>query len=154
MLRGLRKASSNWLGRIIMAAGVVVLVVIFGPWGVRGLFRGFGASTVAKIGRPEISIEQFRQQYNERLQQLGQQLRRPITPDQARALGLEQQILSQMIAGAALDEPPRERGLGMSDADVVKHIKEDPSFRGLNGEFDENRFQQLIRQAGYSEPRF
>jgi peptidyl-prolyl cis-trans isomerase D len=42
----------------------------------------------------------------------------------------------------------------MSDADVVKHIKEDPSFRGLNGEFDENRFQQLIRQAGYSEPRF
>jgi peptidyl-prolyl cis-trans isomerase D len=154
MLRGLRQASSNWLGRIIMAAVVLFLVISFGIWGIGDIFRGFGVTTVAKIGRTEISIEQFRQQYNERLQQLGQQLRRPITPDQARALGLEQQILSQMIAGAALDERARQLGLGMSDADVVKHIKEDPAFHGLNGEFDENRFQQLIRQAGYSEPRF
>ncbi|MBV9969498.1 MAG: SurA N-terminal domain-containing protein [Xanthobacteraceae bacterium] len=154
MLRGLRKASANWLGRIIMAAVVLFLVISFGIWGIGDIFRGFGISTVAKIGRTEISIDQFRQQYNERLQQLGQQLRRPITPDQARALGLEQQILSQMIGGAALDERVRQLGLNMSDTDVVKHIKEDPAFRGLNGEFDENRFQQLIRQAGYSEPRF
>jgi peptidyl-prolyl cis-trans isomerase D len=154
MLRGLRQASSNWLGRIIMAAVVLFLVISFGIWGIGDIFRGFGVSTVAKIGRTEISIEQFRQQYNERLQQLGQQLRRPITADQARALGLEQQILSQMIGGAALDERARQLGLGMSDADVVKHIKEDPAFRGPNGEFDENRFQQLIRGAGYSEPRF
>ena len=154
MLRGLRKASANWLGRIIMAAVVLFLVISFGIWGIGDIFRGFGISTVAKIGRTEISIDQFRQQYNERLQQLGQQLRRPITPDQARALGLEQQILSQMIGGAALDERARQLGLNMSDTDVVKHIKEDPAFRGLNGEFDENRFQQLIRQAGYSEPRF
>jgi peptidyl-prolyl cis-trans isomerase D len=154
MLRGLRQASSNWLGRIIMAAVVLFLVISFGIWGIGDIFRGFGVSTVAKIGRTEISIDQFRQQYNERLQQFGQQLRRPITPDQARALGLEQQILSQMIAGAALDERARQLGLNMSDTDVVKHIKEDPAFRGLNGEFDESRFQQLIRQAGYSEPRF
>jgi peptidyl-prolyl cis-trans isomerase D len=154
MLRGLRQASSNWLGRIIMAAVVLFLVISFGIWGIGDIFRGFGVSTVAKIGRTEISIEQFRQQYNERLQQLGQQLRRPITADQARALGLEQQILSQMIGGAALDERARQLGLGMSDADVVKHIKEDPAFRGPSGEFDENRFQQLIRGAGYSEPRF
>jgi peptidyl-prolyl cis-trans isomerase D len=81
MLRGLRQASSNWLGRIIMAAVVLFLVISFGIWGIGDIFRGFGVSTVAKIGRTEISIEQFRQQYNERLQQLGQQLRRPITPD-------------------------------------------------------------------------
>jgi peptidyl-prolyl cis-trans isomerase D len=154
MLRGLRKASSNWLGRIIMAAVVLFLVISFGIWGIADIFRGFGVSTVAKIGSTEISIDQFRQQYNERLQQLGQQLRRPITADQARALGLEQQILSQMIAGAALDERARQLGLGMSDADVVKHIKDDPAFRGPNGEFDENRFQQLIRNAGFTEPRF
>ncbi len=137
-----------------MAAVVLFLVVSFGIWGIGDIFRGFGVSTVAKIGRTEISIDQFRQQYNERLQQLGQQLRRPITPDQARALGLEQQILSQMIAGAALDERARQLGLGMSDADVVKHIKDDPAFRGINGEFDESRFQQLIREAGFTEPRF
>jgi peptidyl-prolyl cis-trans isomerase D len=154
MLRGLRQASSNWLGRIIMAAVVLFLVISFGIWGIGDIFRGFGVFTVAKIGKTEISIDQFRNQYNERLQRIGQQLGRPITPDQARALGLEQQILGQMVAEAALDERARQLGLNISDKDVAKRITEDPAFRGLNGQFDENRFQQLIRQAGFSEQRF
>jgi peptidyl-prolyl cis-trans isomerase D len=137
-----------------MAAVVLFLVISFGIWGIGDIFRGFGVFTVAKIGKTEISIDQFRNQYNERLQRLSQQLRRPITPDQARALGLEQQILSQVIAEAALDERARQLGLGISDADVAKRIREDPAFRGINGQFDESRFQQLIRQAGFSEQRF
>ncbi len=59
-----------------------------------------------------------------------------------------------MIAEAALDERARQLGLNISDKDVAKRITEDPAFRGLNGQFDENRFQQLIRQAGFSEQRF
>jgi peptidyl-prolyl cis-trans isomerase D len=154
MLRGLRQASSNWLGRIIMAAVVLFLVISFGIWGIGDIFRGFGVFTVAKIGRTEISIDQFRQQYNDRLQRISQQLGRPITPDQARALGIEQQILGQMVAEAALDERARQLGLGISNEEVAKRIKEDPAFRGFNGQFDESRFQQLIRQAGFSEQRF
>jgi peptidyl-prolyl cis-trans isomerase D len=109
---------------------------------------------VAKIGRTEISIDQFRQQYNERLQQIGQQMRRPITPDQARALGIEQQILSQMVAEAALDEQVRKLGLGISVDQINNRIMDDPAFRGMNGKFDLSRFQQLVRQAGFSEQRF
>src|SRR5580700_5461932 len=154
MLRGLRKASSNWLGRIIMAAVVLFLIISFGIWGIGDIFRGFGVYTVAKIGRTEISVDQFRNQYNERLQRFGQQLGRPITPDQARALGLEQQILGQMVAEAALDERARQLGLGISDAEVAKRITQEPAFRGVNGQFDQNVFQQVIRQAGFSEQRF
>jgi peptidyl-prolyl cis-trans isomerase D len=154
MLRGLRQASSNWLGRIIMAAVVLFLVISFGIWGIGDIFRGFGVFTVAKIGRTEISIDQFRQQYNDRLQRISQQLGRPITPDQARALGIEQQILSQMVAEAALDERARQLGLGISDAEVAKRITDDPAFRGINGQFDPSRFQQLVRQAGFTEQRF
>jgi peptidyl-prolyl cis-trans isomerase D len=137
-----------------MAAVVLFLIISFGIWGIGDIFRGFGVFTVAKIGKTEISIDQFRNQYNEQLQRLSQQFRRPITPDQARALGLEQQILGQMIAETALDERTRQLGLGISNDAVAKRIKEDPTFHGPNGEFDENRFQQIIRQAGYSEQRF
>jgi peptidyl-prolyl cis-trans isomerase D len=154
MLRGLRQASSNWLGRIIMAAVVLFLIISFGIWGIGDIFRGFGVYTVAKIGRTEISIDQFRQQYNDRLQQIGQQMRRPITPDQARALGIEQQILSQMVAEAALDEQTSKLGLGISVDFMGKRITDDPSFHGLDGKFDPSRFQQLIRQAGFTEQRF
>ncbi len=59
MLRGLRKASSNWLGKLVMAVVVGFLVVSFAIWGIGDIFRGFGRSTVAKIGGTEITIEQF-----------------------------------------------------------------------------------------------
>ncbi len=52
-----------------MAAVVLFLVISFGIWGIGDIFRGFGVFTVAKIGKTEISIDQFRNQYNERLQQ-------------------------------------------------------------------------------------
>ena len=154
MLRGLRKASSNWLGKVVMAAVVGFLIISFGIWGSGDIFRGFGVSAVAKVGRTEISIEQFRTRYNEQLQQLGRQLGRPVTPDQARAFGLDQQTLGQMIASAALDERARQLRLGISNEAVAKQITSDPAFRGFNGEFDRNTFLQRIRDIGYTEQRF
>jgi len=154
MLRGLRKASSNWVGKVIMAAVVGFLIISFGIWGIGDIFRGFGVYTVAKIGRTEISVDQFRFLYNERLQQLSRQAGRPITPDQARAFGLEQQLLNQMIAAAALDERARQLRLGISDAEVVKQIKAEPAFRGINGQFDQSTFLQRIHEIGYTEQRF
>ena len=154
MLRGLQKASANWLGKIIMAAVVLFLGASFAIWGIGDIFRGFGVSTVAQVGSTEIGIEQFRQFYNDRLQQLARRLGQPITPDQARARGYDRQILNQVIAEAVLDERARQLGLGMSDAEIARQITQDPSFRGPAGQFDQQRFLYLIRQAGYTEQRF
>jgi peptidyl-prolyl cis-trans isomerase D len=70
MLRGIRNASANWLGRIVMGVVMTLLAGSFAVWGINDIFRGYGGSTVAKIGGTEIPIEQFRQTYNDRLQQL------------------------------------------------------------------------------------
>src|SRR3981081_1358798 len=114
MLRGLRKASSNWLGKTIMSVVMGVLIVSFGVWGIADIFRGFGRSKRATIGHTEISVEQFRQLYTDRLQQIGRQFGRPLTSDQARAFGLDRQVLQQTIAEAALDEEARRLGVGQS----------------------------------------
>jgi peptidyl-prolyl cis-trans isomerase D len=154
MLRGLRKASSNWLGKVIMAAVVGFLVISFAIWGIGDIFRGFGRSTVAKIGRTEITIEQFRLQYNDKLQQYGRQLGRPISTDQARAMGLDRLVIAQLIADIVLDERVRALGLNLSDAEVAKQITTDPTFQGPNGQFDRFRFEAMIRNAGFTEARF
>src|SRR6185437_10078310 len=122
MLRGIRKASSNWLGKIVMTVVMGLLIVAFGIWGIADIFRGFGQSTVAKIGGVEISTEQFRQNYNDRLQQISRQFGRSLTPDQVRAFGLDRQVLQQMIAEAALDEDARRKGLNESDDEVRRQI--------------------------------
>ena len=150
----MRKASSNWLGKTIMAVVMGVLIVSFGVWGIADIFKGFGQSTLAKVGGTEISAEQFRQIYTDKLQQLGRQLGRPLTSEQARAFGLDRQVLQQTLAEAALDEEARRMGLGQSDAEVMRSIYSDPNFRGLNGQFDPARFQSLIRQFGYTEQRY
>src|SRR4051812_31726528 len=154
MLRGMRKASSNWLGRIVMAVVLGMIAVSFAIWGIGDIFRGFGRSTVAKIGSTEITVEQFRQLYNDRLQQLGRELRRPITPDQARLLRLDQQLSGQLVAEAALDQRARQLRLNVSDAEIARQITNDPTFKGATGQFDRARFEQIIRGAGFTEQRF
>lgn len=154
MLRGLRKASSNWLGKSILAAVVGFLIISFAIWGIGDIFRGFGRSTVAKIGRIELTVDQFRMLYNDRLQQFARQLGRPISGDQARAMGIDRLVLSQIVAEFLLDERARQLGLALSDAEVSRYITNDPSFRGPNGQFDRFRFEQIIRNAGYTEARY
>ena len=111
MLRGLRTASRNWLGKVVMVVVVGFLVISFAIWGIGDIFRGFGRSTLAKIGPTEISVEQFRTLYNERLQQYARQLGRSIGAEQARALGLDRLITSQLVAEILLDERARQLGL-------------------------------------------
>jgi peptidyl-prolyl cis-trans isomerase D len=150
----MRKASSNWLGKTIMSVVMGLLIVAFGFWGIADIFKGFGQSTLAKIGHTEISTEQFRQLYTDRLQQIGRQFGRPLTPDQARAFGLDRQVLQQMVAEAALDEDARRLGLGQSEAEVKRMIFSDPNFKGPTGAFEPVRFTQTLREFGYTEQRY
>jgi peptidyl-prolyl cis-trans isomerase D len=150
----MRKASSNWLGKTIMSVVMGVLIVSFGVWGIADIFKGFGQSTLATVGRTEISANEFRQLYTDKLQQLSRQFGRPLTMDQARAFGLDRQLLQQTIAEAALDEEARRLGLGQSDAETMRVIFGDPNFKGVNGNFDPVRFQSMIRQFGFSEQRY
>lgn len=154
MLRGIQKASSGWIGKTIMAAVMGLLVISFAIWGIGDIFRGFGQSHLAEIGDTEIGIEQFRTYYNDRLSQLGRRMGRSITPDQARALGLDRQILGQLVAETALDQKARDMNLGVSDALVSDKITADPAFQGVNGKFDRARFEYGIRELGFTEPRF
>ena len=131
-----------------------LLIVAFGIWGIADIFHGFGQSTLATVGGTEISTEQFRQIYTDRLQQIGRQFGRSLSPDQIRALGLDRQVLQQVIAETALDEDARRKGLNASDEEIKRQIMSDPNFKGANNTFDPTRFAGLIRQMGYTEQRY
>lgn len=136
--------------------GVILglIAISFGVWGIGDIFRGFGQSTVAKVGGTEIRVDQFRQLYQDRLQQLSRQIGKPVTSEQARLLGLDRQMLAQVIAETVLDERARALKLGVTEQEVARRVMEDPSFRGLTGQFDRTRFEYLIRQVGYTEARY
>ncbi len=150
----MRKASSNWLGKTVMSVMFGVLIISFGVWGIADIFKGFGQSSLAKIGNTEITSEQFRNLFTDKVQQIGRRFGRPLTTEQARQFGLDRQVLQDVIADAALDETAKRMGLGQSDADVVRAISNDANFKGLDGKFEHERFVQIIRQAGFTEQRY
>jgi peptidyl-prolyl cis-trans isomerase D len=153
MLRGIRNASNTWLGRILMGAVMTLLAGIFALWGINDIFRNFGRSSLAKIGDTEISAEQFRQLYNNRLQAFTRQTGRPISPEMAASIGLPRQVLSEMVAQASLDQRAKQMRLGISDKEISKRITDDPGFQ-LGGRFSHNLFEDALRNNGYNEQRY
>jgi peptidyl-prolyl cis-trans isomerase D len=154
MLRGIHKASSTWLGKGVLAVIMGFLVISFAIWGIGDIFRGFGRNAAITVGGTEISLENLREYYTDQLRQVSRRFGRAITPDQARALGLDRQIIGRLVAETTLDEQAKALGLGIANAEIAKRITSDPNFRGPNGQFDRMRFEQLIRDAGYNEARF
>ncbi len=153
MLDGLRVMSKNIFGRLILAAFAAVIVVGFGLWGIRDMFTNFRANQLATVGDREITVQDYRNAYQTDLQRLQQQARRAITSQEARQIGLDRQVLSELVTGSALDQDARRLGLALSDADMARIIRADKTFAGPAG-FDQARMDQILRQNGYSETSF
>jgi peptidyl-prolyl cis-trans isomerase D len=151
MLRGLRTASTGWIGKTIMAIVVGVLVVAFAAWGIGDIFRGYTRTYVAIVGSSSITPDQFRTLYQNKLNELSLRLQRPIPPDQARAFGIDRQVLAQWVNDAALDQLARDLRLGIADDDLKRIITDDPSFHGPGGRFDPDRFRAILQRIGQSE---
>ncbi|MDE2579204.1 MAG: SurA N-terminal domain-containing protein [Hyphomicrobiales bacterium] len=153
MLDGMRAASQNWVGRLLMAVVMGVIVVSFAIWGVGDIFRGFRQDQLGTVGSTEISANAFRFAYQNALQRVQQQAGRVVTNDEARIMGLDRQTLGKMVAEAALDQKAKQLGLAISDTAVAQTIANDPTFQDA-GKFDKLRFDALLRENGYNERSF
>jgi peptidyl-prolyl cis-trans isomerase D len=154
MLEGLRTASQKWMGRLVMSVVMGFISLSFVIWGINDMFRGYGGSRLAEVGNTPISVEAFRATYQQELSSLQRQLQRPISTEQARQFGLDSSVLGKLLAEAALDQRTHSLGMAISDDEIAKAIKDDPTFKGVTGQFDKNQFDALVRNAGLSERGF
>lgn len=154
MMQGIRKAGQSLIGKLIIAVMFGFLIISFAIWGIGDIFRGYGRNAVAVVGKTEIGLEQVRTAYQNEIQQLQRQQRRQISPDLARALGLDQRVLSRLATDAALDQTATKMGLAVSDETVRNILFADPNLKNAAGQFDANRFNELLRATGMNEQQF
>lgn len=154
MLKGFRTAGQTWLGKALIAVTFGFLILSFAIWGVEDMFRGRGRNTVATVGSTDISVEAVRSAYQNEIQQLSRRFRRAITPDQARALGLEGQVVGRLVTEATLDQRAKALGLALPDATIAASIREDANFRNAAGQFDRAAFDDILRANGLTEAGF
>ncbi|PWW03705.1 peptidyl-prolyl cis-trans isomerase D [Hoeflea marina] len=147
MLDLLRRAAQGWVAKFLL----VLLVASFGVWGISGsLFSGIGTSVIT-AGDTEVTPNEYRLAYDRQMAAVGRQLGTQLTTEQARAFGIQNQVTSQLVAGAVLDEQSREMNLGLSKDRLASLVATDPSFHDFNGRFDRGNFQRVLRSVGMSE---
>jgi peptidyl-prolyl cis-trans isomerase D len=154
MLQGLRNAGQSLVGKIVATILFGILIVSFAIWGIGDIFRGGQQNWVARVGDTEISADQFRTAFNNQVQRLSRQVRGRLTTEQARAFGVDRQVLNQLVSEAVLNERARELGLSVSDELVARSIREQPLFRGQDGQFNRVLFDNVLRESGLSEAGF
>jgi peptidyl-prolyl cis-trans isomerase D len=154
MLRSMRASAQGWIGRAIMAVLMGLIILSFAIWGIGDIFRGFGSNDLAQVGRIEIGADTFRNAFQTELQREQRLERRNITSDEAHQTGLDRQVLSRLVADAALDDQARALGLAMSDEEIKKAIMKDETFKGMTRTFDRQMLAAYLREEGFTEKTY
>jgi peptidyl-prolyl cis-trans isomerase D len=150
MLDALRRGSTGWVAKILLA----LLVVSFAVWGVADVFTGYGRGSIATVGDTDIAVQDFQRSFQNEISTISQQAGRRISADEARAAGLDNRVLSQLMAWAAVEQHANDLDLALSDQALAELIRKDPNFKGPDGSFSQLSFENIINRMGLSERGF
>lgn len=150
MLTSLRQKSAGIVMKILLG----LIVISFAVWGVEDMFRVRVSNVVASVGDTDITLDTVRDRWNQEIQFSQQRYGRQLSAAEARAVGIDRQVLGELMANATLQEQAKRLKLAVPDPDVARSIMEDPTFRDARGQFDQIRFQRVLSASGMNEPMY
>lgn len=150
MLSALRGSAGGLVAKIFIG----ILAASFAVWGVSDVFRGYRSDVLAKAGDAEITSEDYRTAFNRRIRALSGRLGKNLTADEARNLGVDRQVLAELLRDAALASQAKDLKLAVPGSVVAERVASNPAFNNAKGEFDANDFRRLLQANGLSEREF
>ncbi|MBJ3776501.1 peptidylprolyl isomerase [Acuticoccus mangrovi] len=150
MLNALRRGSKGIFAKIL----IIILVLSFAVWGISGFVNQVNPTEVARVGSTPVSAQDFARVYQAQANRLSQQLGSPITPSQAQAIGLPQQVLNSLVSEALQVDAAHALGVDLGDDTLASRIRENRAFAGPDGNFSRARFNRLMAENGYNEADF
>ncbi|MDX2484603.1 MAG: SurA N-terminal domain-containing protein [Pseudodonghicola sp.] len=147
-----------------MAARVKQLSKTF-VWILLGLLvaglAGFGATnlsgtvrTVATVGDQTVSVDAYARDLQREIRAVEAQTGQPMQMSEARARGLDQQVLARLISLASIDNEVAELGLSVGDEKLQQEVMAISAFQGPDGKFDRESYRFALDQAGLNEAEF
>ncbi|MFT4148953.1 MAG: SurA N-terminal domain-containing protein [Paracoccaceae bacterium] len=139
-------------GEIAVWLLMAFVILGLGGFGVHNF--GGGSSAVATVGGKKITANDYARQLQQQLNKLSQQFGQNITLEQARAFGIDRQVLSGLIDLSAQDAEADKVGLSVGDGVVASALQKIPAFQGPTGGFSRETYAFTLRQNKLTEPRF
>ena len=149
MLQNMRDKAQSWVAKVIV--GVIVLIFALTGWESISRFTSNDQKaaevngTVISTAELEQAVSQQRRQLTQQLQQMGEQFDPDMIDDQL----LRDSVLQGLIERAVLLEGAKDAKLRISEQMIDQMLLNTPDFQ-VNGQFDANRFDVVIRNMGMS----
>ncbi|MCB1504803.1 MAG: SurA N-terminal domain-containing protein [Hyphomicrobiaceae bacterium] len=150
MLEALRRGSQGIVVKLLMA----ILILSFAVWGVADVVTRIGHTALAEVGDTEITPDEYQRAFQTELNAISYRAGRRITAEQARAFGLDRQVMNRLIGWAAVDAEANKLKLALSNEKLVEGLQRDPAFHGSDGKYSRAALDEIIRQLGLSEAGF
>ena len=143
MLSAFRSSQSSIFVWII----ILLLIVGLAGFGISQSGAGGGATAVAGVGDEEITVDEYVRAINNESQRLGAQFGTFISIDQMRGFGLDQQVLSQLLNTAAIDNEAQKLGISVGDETIKNALLNNRAFQGPGGGFDQTTYEFALSGA-------
>ena len=151
MLQNIRDNSQGWIAKTII--GIIVALMAF--TGIEAIFQASGNNKqdVAKVNGEEITQTELSQAVDMQRRQLMQQLGKDFDASLLDEKLLREAALKGLIDRKLLLQGAADSKFGFSEAALDQTILLTPEFQ-VDGKFSPERFDQVIRQLGYSRMQF
>ncbi|MGL4472957.1 MAG: peptidylprolyl isomerase [Shewanella sp.] len=152
MLEKIREGSQG-----VIAKSILVLVIL--SFAFAGVSSYLGTSTevpAATVNGQEITQAQLEQAFQGEKSRMEQQLGdmfAALSADDNYMNRLKQSVLDRLIGDILLDQAADKIGLRVSDEQIKQAIFTETAFQ-TNGQFDNERYQAVLRQLGYQPIQF
>ena len=148
MAKALRSKSTNVFVWILM----LLLIVGLAGFGA-GSFGG-SFSSIGSVGNEKVPLKTYIRALNNQINQISQQTGQQFSLEQAKVLGVDRQVLEQVLAIAALDGQTKKAGISVGDEAVRNQLMDTQVFQGLDGKFDEKAYEFALSQADLSASEY
>lgn len=129
-----------------------LLILGLGGFGVTN-FTG-GSSSIGSVGDVEISDQQYTRTMQRQMQDFAARTGRNLTAAEAQSFGLQQAAVAELFATAALEDEANRLGISVGDDAVGKQLLQVQAFRGMDGKFSRDVYNDTLRREGMRPAEF
>jgi len=116
----------------------------------------FGGSvrSVGKVGDREIRVNDYFRALQNEIRVTGEILGAPISFQEAQRIGLDREVLGQLVGRATMENETQQVGISAGDDRVREALLAVPAFRNFDGTFNRDAYRFALQQQGLSEREF
>jgi peptidyl-prolyl cis-trans isomerase D len=146
-----RYRRSLQVGLLLVIAAFVASLFVFGV-GSDGRDAG-PRDSVASVNSEPIPMERYQRRYGEYVQAYSQMLRERFSQEMLERMGLQQQVVEDLVQEALVVQRAEAEGLTATDEELNAQIQTIPAFHE-GGRFTVKRYEEVLRRLGYTTASF